>query len=58
MDYKCSDGRSSFDLENLADSSKVADMQKAGAGKMNDVIGSFWSKITPKLRTGEVGVNV
>ena len=35
-------------------------MHKARAGKMGDVIGEakLWSKITPRLRTGEFAVEV
>ena len=39
MDYRCSDGRCSFETEHRADSSKVADMHEARAGNTSDVIG-------------------
>ena len=39
MDYRCSDGRCSFDIRHRADSAKVADMHETNAGKPSDVIG-------------------
>ena len=51
MDYRCSDGRCSFEIEHRADSAKVAEMHDARAGKMSDMIRlaiGLWSKITPK----------
>jgi len=38
VDYRCSDGRCSFEIKHRADSSKIADMHAARAGKMSDVI--------------------
>jgi len=60
VDYRCSDGRCSFEIEHLTDSSKVAYVHEARAGKLSDVIEKlrFWPKITSKLRTREFGVNV
>ena len=39
VDYRCSDGRCSFEIEHTADSSKVVDVHEARAGKMSEVIG-------------------
>jgi len=49
VDYRCSDGRCSFEIENRADSSKVADMHEARARKMSDVIGE--AKVLAKTHT-------
>jgi len=38
VDYQCSDGRCSFEIEHRANSAKVADMHETRAGKMSDVI--------------------
>jgi len=48
VDYRCSDGRCSFELEHRTDSAKVADVHEARAGKLSDVIGEtkVLSKIT------------
>ena len=39
MDSRSGNGRCSFEIEDKADSAKVADMPEAEAGKMSDVIG-------------------
>src|SRR6218665_57066 len=38
VDYRCSDGRCSFEIEHRADSAKVADMHETKARKLSDVI--------------------
>ena len=37
MDYRCGDGRCSFEIEHRTDSRKVAGMHEARTGKMKDV---------------------
>ena len=36
MDYRCSDGRCSFEIEHRADYAKVSDMHEARARKLSD----------------------
>ena len=53
VNYRCSDGRCSFQIEHKADSAKVADMHEARARKMSDVIGEakiLDIKITPLFK--------
>jgi len=38
VDYRCSDGRYSFEIEHGAGSSKVVDIHEARVGKMSDLI--------------------
>ena len=38
MDYRCSDGGCSFEVEHRANSGKVADVHEARARKLSDVI--------------------
>ena len=38
VDYRCSDGRCRIEIEHRADSSKIADVHEARAGKISAVI--------------------
>ena len=38
MDYRCSDGGCSFEMEHRANSAKVADVHEARARELSDVI--------------------
>ena len=63
VDYRCSDGRCCFEIEHMANSTKVADMHEARTRKLSDVIEGTKVMVinytyTCKLRTGEVRVNV
>src|SRR6218665_243859 len=39
VNYRCSDGRCSFEIEHRVNSAKVADMHEARARKLSDMIG-------------------